>query len=111
MNEKCTEDQLAGKEGDSEIKGGTASYEWLSTVVPNAQCQALGSPRTQQDLCGCWKTPFFIPMCALSLDHPPQKDSRGSEGRSHGHVRSDLKATPKACTPNPQAVPYSQISH
>lgn len=63
-----------------EIKGGTARYEWLSTVVSDAQCRALGSLRTQQDLCGHWKTPFFIPVFALSLDHPPQEDSRGSEG-------------------------------
>lgn len=62
-----------------EIKGGTAGYEWLSTMVPNADCRVLGSLRTQQDLCGRWKTPFFIPMCVLSLDHPPQEDSRGLE--------------------------------
>lgn len=92
-----------------EIEGGTARYEWLSTMVPDAQCRALGSPRTQEDLCGRWKTPFFIPVFALSLDHPPQEDSRGSEGSSHGHVRSGLKATqkPARLIPRPCHTPRS----
>ena len=30
--------------------------------------------------------------------------------RSQSHARSDLGATPKACTPNPRAMPRSQTS-
>lgn len=43
---------------------------------------------------GSWKTPFFIPMCALWTIH--LRKTAEAQRRSHGHVRSDLKATPKA---------------
>ena len=70
--EKEGNTQRSSREGPNALNG---RAQWS----PTPSARAPGSLRTQQDLCGSHEAPFFIPACALSLVHPPQENTRGSE--------------------------------